>query len=108
MTDVYVGIRECGCLVAISDDKDWLEGDFKIEKMELEEARERLKYCHCKVAEQYPKVFEGDLYNFKVDKEGDVKIIIKESGSIYIANNQTHKALRLAIAESDKIRGDKN
>ena len=45
--EVYVGIKKCGCLVAISDEKEWLEGDYDISKMDLEEARNKLKKCKC-------------------------------------------------------------
>ncbi len=47
MTEVWVGILHCGCLVAVSFDRDWLDGDYLVHRMDLEEAREKLKVCNC-------------------------------------------------------------
>lgn len=49
MTEVWVGIKECGCLVAISFERDWLDKDYNIHRMDLEEARDKLKVCKCAV-----------------------------------------------------------
>lgn len=47
MTKVWVGIKECGCLVAISFDSGWIHPDYDIDKMDLGEARAKLKVCEC-------------------------------------------------------------
>jgi len=50
MTEVWVGIKDCGCLTVVSFDRDWIEEGYlihKIHRMDLEEAREKLKPCEC-------------------------------------------------------------
>lgn len=47
MNEVWVGIKDCGCLVAISFDREWLDKDYLVHRMDLEEAREKLKVCKC-------------------------------------------------------------
>ncbi len=56
--DCYVGIKKCGCLVAIVS-KDISEGDlketlaeykdsgYKVQEMNIEEARKKLSFCKC-------------------------------------------------------------
>ena len=50
MTEVWVGIKDCGCLVAISLDSEWIHPDYKIHRMDLEEAKGKLKRCKCEVS----------------------------------------------------------
>ena len=45
MTEVWVGILDCGCLVAISFDRDWIDKRYLIHRMDLEEARNKLTIC---------------------------------------------------------------
>ena len=47
MTEVWVGIKWCECLVCISFDRDWIDKDYTIHRMDLEEARAKLKVCKC-------------------------------------------------------------
>lgn len=48
---VFIGTRDCGCLIAISVDYDaslfseWKSYGYKIETTTLEDARNRLKEC---------------------------------------------------------------
>ena len=45
MIEVWVGVKDCGCLVAISFDRDWLDESYLIHRMDLEEARKKLIVC---------------------------------------------------------------
>ncbi len=47
MTEVWVGLKDCGCLVVISFDRDWIEEDYLVHRMNIEEAKIKLKRCEC-------------------------------------------------------------
>ena len=55
MNEVWVGTKKCGCLVAISFYRQWIDEDYKIEVMDLEEARAKLKVCKCSTLKETKK-----------------------------------------------------
>ena len=59
----YTGTKECGCLVAVVccevSDEDLIEAlryyekeGYKIKLMDVEKAREKLKFCKCEKSEE--------------------------------------------------------
>ncbi len=61
-----------------------------------------------KIKQEFPIVFKGTSWTFRVLANGDLELSNTEHGFKFLGTCNSHQALRDAIKKSDEIRGIQN